>query len=121
VETTYADFCGIYSPKAIAGEDQSLLYMGASNTLYYPSAAMNINACRGYFQLNGITAGDAHTVRLFFGNDEDTGVATTNFTNYTNSDAWYTLDGRIILNSQSSNRKLPKGVYIYNGRKQVIK
>lgn len=35
--------------------------------------------------------------------------------------AWYGLSGRIIVNGQSSNRKLPKGIYIHNGRKTVIR
>jgi hypothetical protein len=109
-----------------------VLYLGEDNTLYFPNAAMTINACRSYFQLNGIEAGNlpATNVRLFFGDDGSAGVSpatgsagitTTNYTNYTNSDEWFTLDGRKIVNSQSSNRKLPKGVYINNGRKTVIK
>ena len=43
------------------------------------------------------------------------------FTLHSSLSAWYTLDGRKIVNSQSSNRKLPKGVYIKNGKKIVIK
>ena len=33
--------------------------------------------------------------------------------------AWFTLDGRKIVNSKSSNRKLNRGVYINNGKKFV--
>jgi hypothetical protein len=33
----------------------------------------------------------------------------------------YTLDGRQIVNSQSENSKLPKGLYILNGRVVVVK
>ena len=35
--------------------------------------------------------------------------------------AIYDLSGRIIENRKSVNRKLPKGVYIQNGRKFVVK
>lgn len=35
--------------------------------------------------------------------------------------AVYDLSGRIIVNRKSVNRKLPKGLYIVNGKKQVIK
>ena len=35
--------------------------------------------------------------------------------------AWYDLSGRKIVNSKSSNRKLPKGIYIKDGHKVVIK
>ena len=36
-------------------------------------------------------------------------------------EAIYNLAGQKIVNSQSSNRKLPRGVYIVNGKKTVIK
>jgi hypothetical protein len=32
----------------------------------------------------------------------------------------YDLNGRIILNSESSAHRLKKGIYIINGKKQVI-
>ena len=54
---------------------------------------------------------------LNFGDDEATGIITTNFTNSTNSgNAWYTLDGR-RLDGQPTQR----GIYINNGKKVVIK
>ena len=34
---------------------------------------------------------------------------------------WYTLDGRKIENSKSSDRKLSKGIYIRNGKKVLVK
>ena len=36
-------------------------------------------------------------------------------------DSWYDLSGRKITTSRSSNRKLPKGIYIINGEKKVVK
>ena len=57
VETDVVTFHGTFSPYAIEGEDRSMLFLGSNNTLYYPSAAMTIGACRAYFQLNnGIMA-----------------------------------------------------------------
>lgn len=35
--------------------------------------------------------------------------------------AWYDLSGRKMVNGKWSNRKLPKGIYIHNGRKEVLK
>jgi hypothetical protein len=115
VAADYADFVGCYSPVHIDGEDKSILYLGAENKLYYPNAAMTINAFRSYFRLKGITAGDVTNARLFFG-DDTTGITTTNFTNDTNSGAWHTLDGRKL-----QGKPTQKGVYIYNGRKLVVK
>ncbi|MCR5779516.1 MAG: hypothetical protein K6G70_03105 [Bacteroidaceae bacterium] len=35
--------------------------------------------------------------------------------------AWYTLDGRRIASGNPSSSRLPKGIYIYKGKKLVIK
>ena len=34
---------------------------------------------------------------------------------------WYDLSGRKMVNGKWSNGKLPKGIYIHNGRKEVLK
>ena len=39
----------------------------------------------------------------------------------TGIEAWFDLSGRPIVNSQSSNTKLPKGIYIKDGKKTLIK
>ena len=44
-------FVGSYSRYKTGDEGKSLLYLGASNKLYYPSKAMTIGACRAWFQL----------------------------------------------------------------------
>ena len=68
-------FVGIYDPVTLTANDNTVLYLGAGNQLYYPSAAMSINAFRAYFQLDGITAGEPKNIRLFFGGaDKDTGI-----------------------------------------------
>ena len=88
---------------------------------------MTIGTHRAYFQLaEGITAGEpvsssnAKQIRAFnlnFGDDEATGIITTNFTNSTNSgNEWYSLDGR-MLNGKPSRA----GVYVNNGKKVAIK
>jgi hypothetical protein len=48
------------------------------------------------------------------GDDETTGITTTNYTNKT--DAWYDLQGR-----RFSGKPTAKGLYINNGKKVVIK
>lgn len=126
----YLKFKGTYSPKNIYTADKTFLYLGSDNKLYYPSGenmtSFNVNACRAYFELlNGLTAGDpisgVRSFRLNFDGDP-TGITTTNYTNFTNSeDTWYDLQGRRIANGKLSNGKLPKGLYIHNGRKVVIK
>ena len=127
-ETDYVDFVGTYSPVGIYTDDKTNLYLGADNTLYYPTASgFKVNACRGYFQLKqGLTAGEPTNsqqpgVRAFVLNFDDdsnaTGILTTNFTNPTNSDnEWYSLDG-----CRLNGKPTAKGIYINNGHKVVIK
>ena len=121
VSTTYVDFVGCFSPVSISGEDKTMLYLGADNTLYYPNAAMQIGSCRAYFTLNGITAGEPGTagVRAFvlnFGDGETTAITATSVTNPTNAAAWYTLDGRRL-----AGKPAVRGIYVNNGRKVFIK
>jgi hypothetical protein len=49
--------------------------------------------------------------------DETTEIKGTDFTDYTDkADAWYSLDGR-----QLDKQPTAKGVYIHNGRKEVVR
>lgn len=119
-------FHGIYSPYSTGGEDKTMLYIGADNTLYYPRTDITINAFRAYFRLNDNVNVNANSIVLDFGDDNaTTGIlSTTILTNYMNSaGAWYDLSGRrISVSSVSSEASvLSKGIYINNGRKVVIK
>ena len=125
VSTDCVDFVGTYSPTDIYTADKTNLYLGGSNTLYYPWAdgmtSYYLNANRAYFHLkNGLTAGDPTLSRfvLNFGDgDEAQGITTTDYTDYTDSDgAWYDLNGRKL-----NKRPTKAGLYISNGRKVVIK
>lgn len=117
-------FAGTNSPVTLMAGDNTNLYLGEENNLYYPSenGYITINACRAYFQLDGITAGEPKQgapVRFVLNFDgETTGiVSTTNDTNFTNSDhAWYDLNGHRL-----NGKPTVKGVYINNGKKVVVK
>ena len=117
-------FTGTYAPVSIGSEgDNTKLYLGAANKLYYPNAAMTIGTHRAYFQLaDGITAGEpASLVRAFnlnFGDDEATGIISVHDSGFTvnGSDAWYTLDGRRL-----DGQPTAKGLYIHGGKKVAIK
>ena len=105
--------------------------------LYWPQSGASIGAQRAYFQLNGLTAGGANSgasdlnIVLNLGDGEVTGIIPPSISpKGENPEAspwgglvgvWYTLDGRKIVHGTSSNGKLPKGVYIVNGRKVVVK
>ena len=126
VETEVVDFVGTYAPVSFTEEgDNTVLYLGADNLLYYPSGAMTIGAQRAFFQLNGLTAGPASSGSLIkafnlnFG--EETGIREISESseyseNSENSDYYYSLDGRRI-----GDKPVTKGIYIHNGQKVMIK
>ena len=121
--TDKVDFVGSFSPVSLVANDKNKLYLGANNTLYYPSAAMTIGACRAYFQLNGLTVGEqtlgAKKFVLNFGEEETTGIVSIEDEKLkveNGAGAWFTLDGRKL-----SGKPTRKGVYVNNGRKVVVK
>ena len=121
--STYVTFRGTFSPYTLEAS-RSVLYLGAGNMLYYPSADVTIGSCRGYFQLKGVTAGDPEDpkagVRSFVLNfgDESTGIISlpTEYKDFKDNAAWYTHDGRRL-----SGKPTQRGIYINNGKKVVIK
>jgi hypothetical protein len=128
----YVSFVGNYDPVNIgASGDNTKLYLGSGNKLYWPSGSRSINAFRAYFQLNDIEAGEPNStdpntplVRAFvlnFGDDDETtGIVGVEhgILNIEHSAAtgWYDLSGRKL-----SGKPTQKGIYIYNGKKRVIK
>ena len=115
-------FKGTYQPVRFGEEgDNSVLYLGADNTLYYPSGAMTINAQRAFFQLEGLTAGEVSGEKgikafvLNFG-EEETGISMMEDGRGKMDDAWYSIDGRRL-----DGKPTAKGVYIWGGRKVMIK
>ncbi len=107
-------FKGTYQTIAFDKEDQSILFLGAKNTLYYPQKGATINAFRAYFDLGG-----AHARQFVLNFGEETGIseaAPLNDKGQMTNDKWYTLDG-VKLDGKPTK----KGLYIRNGRKVVIK
>ena len=120
VTFTGGAFKGTYAWQQYTVENKSILLLGTQNTLYWPKPDGNtypsIGACRAYFELS-----DGQQAREFvlnFDGDYTTRIiSTTNLTNYTNSaGAWFDLSGRKL-----DTKPTKKGVYIYKGKKRVIK
>ena len=73
-------------------------------------------ARKAFVLVNGNGAALARSLTMVF-EGEATGIKTTDFTDYTDSDdAWYTLDGRRLQGKPAKS-----GIYVNNGRKIVIK
>ena len=106
--------------------DNTLLYMGADNTLYYPSTSMTINAFRSIFRLkDGLIAGEPSSVQginrfvLNFDVDETTDIHVIDNEPNTSGnyvDTWFTLDGQKLYSKPTR-----KGIYIQNGKKYIVK
>ncbi|MBR6190227.1 MAG: leucine-rich repeat protein [Prevotella sp.] len=118
VTFTGGSFKGTYQTIAFDKEDQSILFLGAKNTLYYPQKGATINAFRAYFDLGGA---HARQFVLNFGEDgeaqgikeiDDLPIYDLRF----EAGAWYTLDG-VKLDGKPTK----KGLYIHGGRKVVVK
>ena len=126
-------FKGIYSPFEITEANNKLLYLGDDNQVYYPSAAMTINAFRAYFELQGdLECGEPSStdngINAFVLNfdGETTSIEQMTIDHETidhlpltidHSDgAWYSIDGRKL-----SGKPTAKGIYIKDGKKMVVK
>ena len=126
----YVTFVGTYGPADIYTDPAVNLYLGAANTLYYPSGKngpITIGSFRAYFQLNnGLTAGTPSSpkaVRAFslnFGDENTTGIISIENGKWkienSAAAAWYDLQGRKL-----SAQPTARGIYIHGGKKVIIK
>ena len=119
-------FAGAFSPLIIGLENKSLLFLGGNNTLYYPQPAdaehpITIGSCRAHFRLSEELRmkSEESLVKAFvlnFGEDDATSIHNSQFIIHNEAGAWYTLDGRKL-----SGKPCKGGIYIHNGRKEVLK
>ncbi len=103
-------FTGNYAPVPLAAGDQSILYIGAGNQLYYPAPGSNItlNAFRACFQLAG-TAN--HIKELMMNTDEDFATGIVSLLGEREEEAViYNLAGQRMS-------KTRQGINIINGKK----
>ena len=111
-------FLGTYDALTFESEDESILFMGANNNLYYPNgeAPSYVKACRAYFKI-GDESG-ANVISYFnidFG-DETTSVNlnVNDNLNFDKNAPMYNISGQRVSDSY-------KGIVIVNGKKVVIK
>ena len=101
-----------------------------SNGLFYPTETGTIRANRAFLRLTTgewdkikenttPTGAKASNVGIVFDDDETTDIETMSDVRCQMSDVWYDLSGRKIVNP--SNGQMPKGIYIQNGKKYVVR
>lgn len=121
-------FIGTFSPVELTIGDKSNLFLATNSenksTLNYPSGGNNgdtdnpkyfVNACRAYFHVDLSKGTNVRAYSLHFGDDGTTGIVDNKRETITNN-RWYTLDGRRL-----NSKPVAKGMYIYKGKKVVIK
>ena len=96
-------------------EDVTSVLFVKDNQFCYPLAGARIGACRGFFDLEGITAGEGNGAKQFIMNfgDDATGIAT--ISNADGEENWYDLSGRKV------GKLNQKGIYVTEGRKVTVK
>ena len=113
----HVKFIGYYDAFGITEENDNIFYMTAESQLKYTGIARTLKACRAYFQFSENILNNARNFVLNFGDGESVPTGMCHIEEITASaDAWYSLDGRKL-----DKKPTAKGVYIYNGRKAVIK
>lgn len=121
-------FIGTFSPVELTIGDKSNLFLATNSenksTLNYPSGGNNgdtdnpkyfVNACRAYFHVDLSNTSGVRAFSLHFDDDGTTGIVDNKRETITNNH-WYTLDGRRL-----NSKPVAKGIYIFKGKKVVIK
>ena len=111
-------FMGTYDLISFNEENQSIRFMGGANTLNYPLSGARIGAFRSYFLLSD-DASAKQIVLNFDGTFDPDAIASPLRETEEEGTAIYNLAGQQIVNGQWSIGKLPRGIYIHNGRKVV--
>ena len=114
-------FIGTYDAIDFDATDQSILFLGADDNLYYPEKGAHIGAFRAYFKI-GEDDQPAASRRITdfnieFEEDETTEVESVESLELrVESEGWWTISGVKL-----EGKPTEKGVYIHNGKKVVIK
>jgi hypothetical protein len=118
-ETYSVTFRGILEPTQIAANDGTKLFLGSSgNELVYASTTNNLRATRCYFDLSfNILEAETNTAFFEIGGETVTTIDGIPVANFAKGHV-YSIQGQYMGESTTN---LPKGLYIVNGKKMVIK
>ena len=111
----YGTFYGTYHAQTTVPE--SCLFI-SNNKFWYSTGLTKMKAFRGYFEFVDVLS-DMANANISFSFDGTTGIR--EILNQSLSDgAVYTIQGQFV-GKDIDLKKLPRGIYIINGKKQVIK
>jgi len=116
----YNSMIGTYKPETPIVTNQLFL---SNNKFYYSTGTAKMKAFRAYFdfqdELTDKSAGVSNAKISFFV-DETTGISDIKSKTKVDSDAVYNINGQYVGKNIDMNT-LPKGVYIINGKKKIVK
>ena len=88
---------------------------------FYKFAGSALNPNKAHLELPSLAA----SVHEFIALDEEEATGVELVQEFKSlrvqDDAWYTLDGKKMVNGKWLNGKLPQGIYIHNGRKEAVR
>ena len=95
------------------------LYVGSNNQLHWPTSNITMGSCRAYFLMDESVEG--REVVLYFDDELPTSINYVPYPsneeeNLTGKDVWYTLSG-----CRQKVKPATKGIYIHQGRKEIVK
>lgn len=109
------EFVGILSATDLK-TDGTNLFLGAENKFYIPTKDdYTLKALRGYFVAPSSESGAQMAIRI---DDTTTSIAAINGNAATMNGKVYNLSGQYVGNDVKA---LPKGIYIVNGKKYIVK
>ena len=122
-------FVGTFDPAPLTAGSSLNLYVGANNTLYYPSgvSSFSVRPFRAYFVVDPSESGvldPENGVRGIYMNLDDEASSIREIESESiirNSEFIYDLNGRKLSESVIRNSGLKRGLYIKNGRKYIVK
>ena len=112
------EFIGYCSSKLITPANPEIYYMTSGNTLKHTGVNRTLRACRAYFRFTDeASVTGARQFVLNFDGDETTGIAEMGHEreDVSNAGDWYTVNGVKI------EKPVRKGLYIRNGKKEIVK
>ena len=114
-------FIGTYNPETTIG-DENLFISG--NLFYYANSSTKpMKAFRGYFSFTDkLTdkSNSASSAKMVFFVEEATGISNINSKVKIDVESVYNINGQYVGKNVDLNT-LPKGVYIINGKKKIVK
>lgn len=116
IEADNYKFVGIYSPENIYTEEKTQLFLKTDGNLYYPSSesAGRLKGLRAYFVVPEGSSG----VKVLIDDDFSTMIEAIPEEIIPDDAEVFTISGQHVGNSLEG---LPRGIYIVNGKKLIIK